>query len=112
MRYEYGNPAGPVTEDAAHQETNSVTPAPRLWLGCFFNHWEKPVGNKIEFEVLAGKYDGDEENCKYANSFDTLDEAIVDIERVRDYPWSRIVYCGIDHTRFIVDAYPEPKHLR
>ena len=43
-----------------------------------------------EFVVDAGKYDGDEENCKYSDCFATYDEALAAFEKVGDYPWRRI----------------------
>ena len=42
------------------------------------------------FHVVAGKYDGDEENCKFADVRYTLEEAEALLLTVRDYPWSRI----------------------
>lgn len=44
------------------------------------------------FTVVAGKFDGNEENCKYVEEFKTLDEAIVAFLQVTDYPWCRIEY--------------------
>ena len=42
------------------------------------------------FHVVAGKYDGNEENCKFADVRYTLEEAEALLLTVRDYPWSRI----------------------
>ena len=42
------------------------------------------------FHVVAGKYDGDGENCKFADVRYTLEEAEALLLTVRDYPWSRI----------------------
>ena len=42
------------------------------------------------FHVVAGKYDGNEENCKFADVRYTLKEAEALLLTVRDYPWSRI----------------------
>ena len=42
------------------------------------------------FHVVAGKYDGDEENCKFADVRYTLEEAEALLLTVRGYPWSRI----------------------
>ena len=42
------------------------------------------------FHVVAGKYDGDEENCKFADVRYTLEEAEALLLTVSDYPWSRI----------------------
>lgn len=49
---------------------------------------------KGAFMVLAGKYDDFGDNCKYCESFDTLDEAISAYDKVNDYPWARIEYKG------------------
>ena len=42
------------------------------------------------FHVVAGKYDGDEENCKFADVRYTLEEAEALLLTVSDYPWSHI----------------------
>ena len=47
-----------------------------------------------EFAVVAGKYDGYDRDCKYCESFDTLDEAISAYDKVNDYPWAEISYKG------------------
>lgn len=62
--------------------------------------WEKTrVGNRaterlveprIEFHVVAGKYDGDEENCKFADVRATREAAEALLASVSDYPWARI----------------------
>lgn len=62
--------------------------------------WEKTrVGNvaterlvepRTEFHVVAGKYDGDEENCKFADVCTTREAAEALLATVADYPWSRI----------------------
>lgn len=63
--------------------------------------WEKTrVGNvaterlvsepRTEFHVVAGKYDGDEENCKFADVRATREDAEALLATVSDYPWSRI----------------------
>lgn len=51
---------------------------------------ERLVEPRTEFHVLAGKYDGNDENCKYANTFATREEAEAALAEVSDYPWSRI----------------------
>ena len=43
-----------------------------------------------QYDVVAGKYDGDEENCKYSERFVTYDEALAAFNKVGDYPWRRI----------------------
>ena len=63
--------------------------------------WEKTrLGNmaterlvsapRTEFHVVAGKYDGDEENCKFADVRATREAAEALLATVSDYPWSRI----------------------
>ena len=42
------------------------------------------------FHVVAGKYDGDEENCKFSDTRHTLEEAEALLLTVSGYPWSRI----------------------
>ena len=42
------------------------------------------------FHVVAGKYDGDKENCKFADVRYTLEEAEALLLTVSGYPWSRI----------------------
>lgn len=46
------------------------------------------------FTVSAGKYDGNDHNCKYSDSFATLDEAIDAYDEVSSYPWAYIYYKG------------------
>ena len=47
-----------------------------------------------KFSVAAGKYettDGvTEENCKFCDSFETLEEAMASFEENKSYPWCRI----------------------
>ena len=62
--------------------------------------WEKTrVGNvaterlvepRTEFHVVAGKYDGDEENCKFADVRATREAAEALLATVAGYPWARI----------------------
>ena len=47
-----------------------------------------------EFTVVAGKYDGYDRDCKYCESFDTLDEAISAYDKLNVYPWAEISYKG------------------
>ena len=62
------------------------------------SRWNKVcIGNNLfahrpaqVFHVLAGKYDGNEENCKFADVRYTLKEAEALLLTVSDYPWSRI----------------------
>ena len=42
------------------------------------------------YTVLAGKYDGNEENVKYVETFPTIEEAIEAYKKVLDYPWQRV----------------------
>jgi len=46
------------------------------------------------FSVIAGKYDGDDLNCKYSDDFDSLDDAIAAFDKVKGYPWAFIQYKG------------------
>lgn len=52
------------------------------------------------FHVSAGKYDDQERNCKYCDSFATLDEALEAFKKISSYPWSEIEYKG-----WVIDAY-------
>ena len=51
---------------------------------------ERLVEPRTEFHVIAGKYDGDEENCKFADVRETREAAEALLATVSDYPWSRI----------------------
>ena len=51
---------------------------------------ERLVEPRTEFHVVAGKYDGDEENCKFADVRETREDAEALLATVSDYPWSRI----------------------
>lgn len=51
---------------------------------------ERPVEARREFHVVAGKYDGGEENCKFADVRATRADAEALLATVSDYPWSRI----------------------
>jgi hypothetical protein len=46
------------------------------------------------FTVIAGKYDGNELNCKYSEDFETLDKAIAAHDEMSTYPWALIEYKG------------------
>ena len=46
------------------------------------------------FTVIAGKYDGNEINCKHSTDHPTLDEAIKAYDEVGSYPWAYIQYKG------------------
>lgn len=49
------------------------------------------------FQVLAGKYEAgysDDENIKYSDELNTLDDALTAYSQVNDYPWARIEYRG------------------
>lgn len=46
------------------------------------------------FSVIAGKYEGNELNCKYSHDFPSLDEAIEAYDQVDSYPWAYIQYKG------------------
>ena len=51
---------------------------------------EQLVEPRTEFHVIAGKYDGDEENCKFADVRATREAAEALLATVADYPWARI----------------------
>lgn len=55
-------------------------------------------GHGLPFTVLAGKYDAYGENCKYIESFAILDEAIIALKHVSDYPWQALEYKGVKLT--------------
>ena len=60
------------------------------------------------FEVTAGTYEDEGENCKYAESFESIDAAITAREKVCSYPWSRLTVAGQD---FVYEINPV-KHLK
>lgn len=64
------------------------------------------------FTVIAGKYDNCKRNYKYVETFSTLDEAIVALQAVSDYPWSEIEYIGKDQTTWALTVSPQPEHIR
>ena len=59
----------------------------------------------MKFSVAAGKYDGEDRNCKYCDSFVELDDAIVAYFSVLDYPWAELTYDGPDNTTFVMNPY-------
>lgn len=66
----------------------------------------------MAFTITAGKYDGYDRNCKYCDDAETLDQAIIKLQSVSDYPWAQIEYTGVDNTKWIIDAYPANPALR
>ena len=61
----------------------------------------------LKYDVVAGKYDGNERNIKYINTFDTLEEAFDDVanKSLHTYPWCEIeVHGAIDRHKFIIDC--------
>ena len=54
--------------------------------------------DELPFTVLAGKYDEDNgidfHNCKVAESFITLEEALQEVDKCADYDWRFIEYKG------------------
>ena len=61
----------------------------------------------LTYKVVAGKYDLDERNIKYINSFDTLEEAFEDviIKNLTSYPWCEIEVHGVvARYKFIIDC--------
>ena len=94
-----------LTEVVANKRVVFVKPRtePKPVVARFYRGgklWEKTrVGNvaterlvepRTEFHVIAGKYDGDEENCKFADVRETREDAEALLASVADYPWSRI----------------------
>lgn len=51
------------------------------------------------YNVVAGKYDGEGENVKYASCFATFDEAVEALRKVDDYPFARIELDQFEITR-------------
>ena len=60
----------------------------------------------LTYKVVAGKYDLDERNIKYINSFDTLEEAFDDVfdKDLMTYPWCEIEIHGVDRAYFVIDC--------
>lgn len=61
----------------------------------------------LTYEVVAGKYDLDELNIKYINTFDTLEEALDDVanKNLINYPWCEIeVHGALDRHKLIIDC--------
>lgn len=46
------------------------------------------------FEVLAGTWDDNEPNCKYANEFSDFDDAFAEYKRHNTRPWSALIKNG------------------
>lgn len=61
----------------------------------------------LTYKVVAGKYDLDERNIKYINTFDTLEKALYDVDdkSLTGYPFCEIEVHGVmtDH-KFIIDC--------
>ena len=53
-----------------------------------------------QFHVVAGKYDGHEENCKYAAVFRSFSVAMIQWQNVCDYPWARIEWVSPNGVRY------------
>ena len=51
-----------------------------------------PFPEDLLFTVVAGKYDGEERNCKYIESFATLPEALVAFYTATDYHFCELEY--------------------
>ena len=61
----------------------------------------------LTYEVVAGKYDLDERNIKYINTFDTLEEAFDDVtnKKLSTYPFCEIEVHGVvAGYKFIIDC--------
>jgi hypothetical protein len=64
-----------------------------------------PAAGEV-FGVIAGKYEGNEINCKYSAEFPTLDEAIESYDQVISCPWAYILYKGRILGLFSKTFYP------
>ena len=53
-----------------------------------------------QFHVSAGKYDSQERNCKYCESFNSIDDAIEAYDRYKSYPWAVIEYGDYEFTPY------------
>ena len=42
------------------------------------------------YMIIAGQYDGNEENINYVKTFPTIEDAIEAYKKVLDYPWQRM----------------------
>ena len=60
----------------------------------------------LRYRVSAGKYDGHDKNCKYANSFADMESAMSDLQTIMDYPWHSLEYVAPDGRLF--DITPQP----
>lgn len=61
----------------------------------------------LTYEVVAGKYDGNERNFKYINTFKTLEEALDDVtnKSLTCYPWCEIeVHGAMTGHMYIIDC--------
>lgn len=61
----------------------------------------------LTYEVVAGKYDGNERNIKYINTFDTLEEALNNVfnKGLTSYPFCEIEVHGVvADQKFIIDC--------
>ena len=55
------------------------------------------------FTVCAGKWDGNEQNTKYIESFVSFEQALLAWTQVQDYPWSELEYAPpFSEKRFIL----------
>lgn len=57
------------------------------------------------FTVAAGKYDGEERNCKYCEDFKTFEEAFAAYIQRTDYPWCDMEYVDPEGRRFCISPY-------
>ena len=61
----------------------------------------------LTYKVVAGKYDLDERNTKYINTFDTLEEAFDDVanKNLHIYPFCEIEIRGaLEGAYFVIDC--------
>lgn len=56
--------------------------------------WVELKLRNMPYEVIAGSYDAQEINTKYANAFATMDEALEAFDKCQGYPWQTLLYKG------------------
>lgn len=62
---------------------------------------------QLNYTVVAGKYDGHDQNTKYINDFDTLEKAFDDVfdKDLMTYPWCEIEIRGaLEGSYFVIDC--------
>lgn len=61
------------------------------------------------FEVYAGRYDGQDLNCKYgSHPFETLDEAVADVlTTAQHYPWFNVWVDDPNYVPHVLFVWPD-----